>query len=139
LQIVNIFVDGVGPVKWNKSAYDRLVLPAQTKELIRVLVNVRTSERGTKHGLGVAGKRVDIISGKGNGLIMLLHGGSGTGKSLTADKFSPPWLISYNLNNSFRKVRRFTSMNFSFEVKPKWLIVSPKSRKCHSTELLVAI
>lgn len=37
-----------------------------------------------RQGLGLAGKREDIISGKGNGLIMLLHGGPGTGKTLTA-------------------------------------------------------
>ncbi|MCJ1394413.1 hypothetical protein MMC18_007291 [Xylographa bjoerkii] len=81
---LNIYVDGIQPVKWNKSAFDRLVLPPQTKEVIRALVTVRTSQRGVKHGLGLAGKRENIISGKGNGLIMLLHGGPGTGKSLTA-------------------------------------------------------
>lgn len=83
-QWVCIFVDGVHDIQWNKTAYDRLVIPSNTKELIRALVAVRTSQRGIKHGLGVAGKRVDIIAGKGNGLIMLLHGGPGTGKSLTA-------------------------------------------------------
>lgn len=82
--IVNIFVDGIRPVTWNKTAYDRLVLPPQTKELVKALVTVRTSQRGAKQGLGLAGKREDIIAGKGNGLIMLLHGGPGTGKSLTA-------------------------------------------------------
>ena len=71
-------------MKWNKSAFDRLVLPPQTKDVIKALVTVRTSQRGVKHGLGLAGKREDIISGKGNGLIMLLHGGPGTGKTLTA-------------------------------------------------------
>ena len=45
---------------------------------------VRKFQRGVKQGLGLAGKREDIISGKGNGLIMLLHGGPGTGKTLTA-------------------------------------------------------
>lgn len=84
-QWVTIYVDGVHEIKWNKTAYDRLVIPSKTKELIRALVTVRTSQRGIKHGLGVAGKRVDIIAGKGNGLIMLLHGGPGTGKSLTAE------------------------------------------------------
>ena len=84
-QWINIFVDGVQSVQWNKSAYERLVLPSATKELVRALVTVRTSQRGVKHGLGNTGKRVDIISGKGNGLIMLLHGGPGTGKSLTAE------------------------------------------------------
>ena len=71
-------------MKWNRGAFDRLVLPPQTKELVRALVTVRTSQRGVKQGLGLAGKREDIISGKGNGLIMLLHGGPGTGKTLTA-------------------------------------------------------
>lgn len=84
-QWINIFVVGVQSVQWNKSAYERLVLPSATKELVRALVTVRTSQRGVKHGLGNTGKRVDIISGKGNGLIMLLHGGPGTGKSLTAE------------------------------------------------------
>ena len=82
--IVNIFVDSIQPVTWNKTAYDRLVLPPETKDLVKALVTVRTSQRGVKQGLGLAGKREDIIAGKGNGLIMLLHGGPGTGKSLTA-------------------------------------------------------
>ena len=87
LVIVNILVDSVRPVTWNKTAYDRLVLPPQTKELVKALVTVRTSQRGVKQGLGLAGKREDIIAGKGNGLIMLLHGGPGTGKSLTAGMY----------------------------------------------------
>lgn len=32
-----------------------------------------------------AEKATDLISGKGNGLILLLHGGPGTGKTLTAE------------------------------------------------------
>ena len=75
---------------WNTSAYDRLVLPSKTKELVRALVTVRTSQCGVKQGLGLAGKREDIISGKGNGLIMLFHGGPGTGKTLTAGEST--WL-----------------------------------------------
>ena len=87
--VVNILVDNIRPVTWNKTAYDRLVLPPQTKELVKALVTVRTSQRGAKQGLGLAGKREDIIAGKGNGLIMLLHGGPGTGKSLTAGMCTP--------------------------------------------------
>ena len=89
---VHLFVDDIQPIKWNKSAFERLVLPSQTKELVKALVTVRTSYRGVKQGLGLAGKREDIISGKGNGLIMLLHGGPGTGKSLTAGKSRSSWL-----------------------------------------------
>ncbi|KAL8831184.1 MAG: hypothetical protein Q9170_005412 [Blastenia crenularia] len=43
------------------------------------------SKRASSKALGVAGKRTDIASGKGNGLIMLMHGGPGTGKTLTAE------------------------------------------------------
>ena len=82
---IQLFVDGFQPVTWNKQAYDRLVLPPQHKELVRAVVTVRTSQRGVKQGLGIAGKRTDITYGKGNGLIMLLHGGPGTGKTLTAE------------------------------------------------------
>ncbi len=80
-----LFVEHIEPVSWNKKAYERLVLPPQTKDLVRALVTVRSSQRGIKQGLGGAGKRMDITSGKGNGLIMLLHGGPGTGKTLTAE------------------------------------------------------
>ena len=82
---IKLYVDCVQPVCWNKKAFERLVLPPQTKDLVRALVTVRSSQRGVKQGLGVAGKRTDITGGKGNGLIMLLHGGPGTGKTLTGE------------------------------------------------------
>ena len=47
----------------------------KAKDLIRALIsNQLSSEVST-----------DLISGKGNGLILLLHGGPGTGKTLTAE------------------------------------------------------
>jgi len=45
---------------------------------------VRTPGKGFKQGMSLVRKRDDLIAGKGNGLIMLLHGGPGTGKTLTA-------------------------------------------------------
>lgn len=84
-QWIRLFIDNIEPVSWNIKAFERLVLPHKTKDLVRALVTVRTSQRGVKQGLGVAGKRTDITGGKGNGLIMLLHGGPGTGKTLTAE------------------------------------------------------
>jgi len=48
---------------------------------------VRTSKLGEKQGMSLAGKRIpdDLIVGKGNGLIMLLQGGLGICKPLTAE------------------------------------------------------
>jgi hypothetical protein len=67
----------MGPVPWNKKAFERLVLDKETKDLLRALVDVRMSD---------SKKMDDLVAGKGNGLIMLLHGSPGTGKSLTAER-----------------------------------------------------
>ncbi|KAI1321371.1 hypothetical protein F5Y16DRAFT_69591 [Xylariaceae sp. FL0255] len=72
---VTLNVDDFHPICWNKKAFDRLVLDTKTKEMIYALVDIQTrSERMD-----------DIIAGKGNGLIVLLHGSPGTGKTLTAE------------------------------------------------------
>ncbi|KAK6822944.1 hypothetical protein PG987_014489 [Apiospora arundinis] len=63
-------------VDWNKSAFERLVFDKKTKEMIQALVKVHKSRNKTMD---------DIIKGKGNGLIVLLHGSPGTGKTLTAE------------------------------------------------------
>lgn len=72
---LDIQVDRITEVKWNKEAFESLVLDRKTKCLIQALVtNQLESEKST-----------DLISGKGNGLILLFHGGPGTGKTLTAE------------------------------------------------------
>lgn len=68
-------VDRISEVKWNKQAFRSLVIEEDTKELVQALVsNQIAEEQGT-----------DLIDGKGNGLIMLLHGSPGTGKTYTAE------------------------------------------------------
>ncbi|KAH7311325.1 P-loop containing nucleoside triphosphate hydrolase protein [Stachybotrys elegans] len=72
---VEIGVDFIENVTWNKDAFKSLVADSSTKELIQALVSSQlASEKGT-----------DLIEDKGNGLIMLLHGSPGTGKTYTAE------------------------------------------------------
>jgi SpoVK/Ycf46/Vps4 family AAA+-type ATPase len=51
------------------------VVDEETKELVQALVMKQL----------VAEKSTDLISGKGNGLVILLHGAPGTGKTFTAE------------------------------------------------------
>ncbi|KAK0629143.1 hypothetical protein B0T17DRAFT_524767 [Bombardia bombarda] len=68
-------VDFIQDVVWNKEAFNRLEVDQETKELVQALVtNQLAAEKGT-----------DWIQNKGNGLIMLLHGSPGTGKTFTAE------------------------------------------------------
>ncbi|KAK3312174.1 hypothetical protein B0H66DRAFT_570194 [Apodospora peruviana] len=71
----DVSVDQIREVDWNKKAFENLVIDNDTKHLVKALIsNQIKAEKGT-----------DLISGKGNGLIILLHGGPGTGKTFTAE------------------------------------------------------
>lgn len=78
-----LFVEHFHELDWNKKAFDRLVLDPGIKEMIYALVNIQTSAK----------KMDDIIRGKGNGLILLLHGSPGTGKTLTAERSGFPDIL----------------------------------------------
>jgi SpoVK/Ycf46/Vps4 family AAA+-type ATPase len=56
------------------------VLKPQKKELIKALITVHISGKNSHQS--------DIIEGKGKGLIILLHGSPGTGKTLTAESIA---------------------------------------------------
>lgn len=72
---MDLEVDLISDVKWNTRSFDNLVIDAKAKEMIQALVSHQIeSEKGT-----------DLIRRKGNGLIILLHGGPGTGKTFTAE------------------------------------------------------
>ncbi|KAK4201930.1 hypothetical protein QBC40DRAFT_48233 [Triangularia verruculosa] len=73
---VDLDVDKITEVEWDKKAFENLALSdTKTKDLIRALVTTQVAaEKGT-----------DIIKGKGKGLILLMHGAPGTGKTFTAE------------------------------------------------------
>ncbi|KAI1411714.1 hypothetical protein F5Y13DRAFT_200698 [Hypoxylon sp. FL1857] len=71
----DLVAEQVKEVNWNKEAFQKVVIDRKAKDLIRALVsNLIATEKNT-----------DLIEGKGNGLILLLHGSPGTGKTLTAE------------------------------------------------------
>ncbi|KAI0878207.1 hypothetical protein GGS24DRAFT_13174 [Hypoxylon argillaceum] len=82
---VHLLVAQIQPVNWNKAAFDRLVLPKRTKNMIKGLVMARKlTPENPGVQISLKKKWDDIIAGKGSGLTMLLRGGPGTGKTLTA-------------------------------------------------------
>jgi SpoVK/Ycf46/Vps4 family AAA+-type ATPase len=63
----------------SNEAFVKLQLPKANKDLIQNLVQSHTS------GTGKKAMMEDIVSGKGKGLVILLHGPPGVGKTLTAE------------------------------------------------------
>ncbi|KAJ6602460.1 P-loop containing nucleoside triphosphate hydrolase protein [Mycena vulgaris] len=72
-------VTEIGPVSFDENAWDHLVLDPETKVLIKSLVQVTRNSNTTSNIIN------DVITGKGGGLICVLHGPPGTGKTLTAE------------------------------------------------------
>lgn len=68
---------GVHELKYTREAFESLVLPQSVKLLLSSMVREKVDAE-TRFD--------DVIGGKGKGLILLLHGEPGTGKTLTAGK-----------------------------------------------------
>jgi hypothetical protein len=71
----------VADIKWNKDAFDALVIPAARKRLLEALVRQQQNNKADA-------AFDDVVHGKGQGLIMLLAGPPGTGKTLTAESIA---------------------------------------------------
>lgn len=69
------FVDLLSEVDWRPNALDSLILPAPQKRLLQGLVT----------GHQFPDKARDVHGLKGKGLVILLHGSPGSGKTLTAE------------------------------------------------------
>src|SRR5277367_4089658 len=70
------FVDSLSEVDWMQDALDSLILPAPEKRLLQGLVTGHKFPERARDGAGL----------KGKGLVVLLHGAPGSGKTLTAGK-----------------------------------------------------
>ena len=70
------FVDQIKAIQFAENAFASLVLPSEQKRLIRAFVETQAKHKDSFD---------DIIAGKGRGMIMLLAGPPGVGKTLTAE------------------------------------------------------
>lgn len=69
-----IRVEDVSDIEFREDAFDKLALDARYKRMLNAQVSANDS-----------GDSGDIIAGKGGGLIYMLHGDPGIGKTLTAE------------------------------------------------------
>ncbi|KAL4748464.1 hypothetical protein BDW72DRAFT_180393 [Aspergillus terricola var. indicus] len=76
---LTFYVTGLQDISWDTKAFDSLVLPHAQQHLKRFILGFARaqSQRSDKFD--------DVIHGKGRGLIMLLKGPPGVGKTLTAE------------------------------------------------------
>ncbi|KAK0546715.1 hypothetical protein OC846_005145 [Tilletia horrida] len=69
-------------IRFNRSAFDQLVLSPERKRLIRAVVNAQQPGSGQE---ARTARFRDIIASKSGGTVFLLHGAPGVGKTLTAE------------------------------------------------------
>ncbi|KAI1362106.1 P-loop containing nucleoside triphosphate hydrolase protein [Xylaria arbuscula] len=73
-----VYPNGISDIKWSENAFEKLVLERETKRLIESFVSAQIRQNDSP-------SFDDIIEGKGQGMILLLTGEPGIGKTLTAE------------------------------------------------------
>jgi hypothetical protein len=73
------------PVVASETAFRSLKINMEHKRMIQALIQSHFRNRANERRFGVEGRSQDLISGKGRGLVFLLHGKPGVGKSATAE------------------------------------------------------
>lgn len=98
--------------EYDKTAFGQLVLPYGHKEMVTSLVTQHFRDKAS-------GGNADIVRGKGKGLIILLHGAPGVGKTTTAEgvaeMFEKPLfqIICGDLGTSAPEVEEALESHFS--------------------------
>ncbi|KAK6854157.1 P-loop containing nucleoside triphosphate hydrolase protein [Apiospora arundinis] len=112
-EFLDFFVEDLSDIEWNDRCFDELVLDSGTKRTVQALVSMHSTRQSSFD---------DIVKGKGQGLVCVLHGPPGVGKTLTAECVAeyvkrPLYMVSSgdlgidasNLDRSLAKIMRMTS------------------------------
>jgi hypothetical protein len=75
-RFMEFFVEDLREIEWNTRCFDDLVLDPAIKKTVQALVSTHSQKRESFD---------DIVKGKGMGLVCVLHGPPGVGKTLTAE------------------------------------------------------
>ncbi|KAL2131274.1 hypothetical protein VTI74DRAFT_5305 [Chaetomium olivicolor] len=75
-KFLEFFVEDLREIEWNTKCFDDLVLDPAIKKTVQALVSTHSRKRESFD---------DIVKGKGMGLVCVLHGPPGVGKTLTAE------------------------------------------------------
>lgn len=74
-------LDKLSEIDWNSKCFEELVLDPSTKKTVQALVSTHSRRKMESSEEGFD----DIVRGKGQGLVCVLHGPPGVGKTLTAE------------------------------------------------------
>ncbi|RGP78967.1 hypothetical protein FLONG3_2873 [Fusarium longipes] len=102
----------------DKTAFGQLVLPPGHKKMVLSLISQHFRNKATQRERE-KDEQVDIVRGKGKGLIILLHGAPGVGKTTTAEgvaeKFKKPLfqITCGDLGSSPKEVEDALQTNFA--------------------------
>ncbi|KAM3084607.1 hypothetical protein ACMFMF_001961 [Clarireedia jacksonii] len=117
-------IEAMSEQKAKHSVFDDLVIPKEHKRIIRSLVAQHFTDKDTaKSEESRYDDQVDIVRGKGKGLIILLHGAPGVGKTSTAEAVAemferPLFQITCgDLGESAAEVDKALSKNFNLASK----------------------
>ncbi|KAK1727021.1 uncharacterized protein BDZ83DRAFT_573334 [Colletotrichum acutatum] len=107
--------------------FNDLVISENHKETVRALVRTHENKRAAEASPGVArsvGTALDLVKGKGAGLVILFHGPPGVGKTSTAecvadDTHRPLFPITCgDIGETAAEVE--TNLQYSFKLAHKW-------------------
>ncbi|KAL7931789.1 P-loop containing nucleoside triphosphate hydrolase protein [Trichoderma chlorosporum] len=105
-----VLIDNIHSVHWKKDAWQSLIIPHQPKLILEALV--------TSHAFPESPR--DQITQKGKGLVILLHGEPGSGKTLTAETAAEATQKAL-LPTSVAELHKSTS-SFGFERRLRLLL-----------------